>query len=378
MTRMLSLGMIGCTLVLVLVFGSRFGSDYSCFYFAGKILNSTPERLYDLRLQEQWYDSLVPDAVPGTFCTYPYAPFLALLYQPLAVLPYAWSYFLWLVIGLVLYATSFWLLSGRVQDRFTLLLAAISFTPFLIEGWLGGQTTGLVVFIVATAMRLQPRYPLLAGTVLAALAFKPTLLGLIVPMLLVTGCFRVLVGLALGGVGAIAASWWAVGWSGCLGWLHSLHTYTVAKATPGVLRSFKYVDLQSTLPTWAAVLVGVVLLVLLFRFWRRADQRKAWALALIFTPVLNVHCAIYDVSLVVPALLLLGINAVQPWATLIYIMAWFTQPVALATGFQPITFLLILFGVHQCVTSSCSSPWRSAWAWPTSFAASIRRQLSGR
>ena len=39
------------------------------------------------------------------------------------------------------------------------MLAALSFTPFLLEGWIGGQTSALVVFCLALAIYLRQTAP---------------------------------------------------------------------------------------------------------------------------------------------------------------------------------------------------------------------------
>lgn len=360
-TRFIATVLIGTTFLLVPFTGSH--GDYPAFYLAGHILNSEPGHLYDLALQDKLYHQLIPDAPADQLLFYPSAPFMAIPFQLLALLPYAWSYLSWLGIGAVLALTSFLLLWRACRmsgDWLTALLVSLSFTPLLLEGWVGGQTTALVLFCLASAIYLRSRgHVTWAGIVLAILTFKPTLLLLLVPMLIVTRSFRVLMGMALGGLGLVAVSLWAVGYNGCLRFLHFLTVYAeVKRLAPESLRPWKYVDLQSAMypvfyhpSLWVSVLLAVLVLVgavlLLRTWWRATDWRVAWASALIWTPVLSPHFAIYDTVVLIPAALLLvsAGNTLRPWTAIVYVTAWFTQPVAMLFGFQPLTLALSIAGI---------------------------------
>src|SRR5260370_26042398 len=87
------------------VFGPDLGADFAGFYTAGTLLNEYPsERLYDLELQDQLYHRLLPHLAPEVTLPYVHPPFFAVLFRPLAWLPYAWAYIVWLLfsVGLVL------------------------------------------------------------------------------------------------------------------------------------------------------------------------------------------------------------------------------------------------------------------------------------
>jgi hypothetical protein len=352
-------------------FGPELGADYPAFFIAGQVLNSTPERLHDLALQEKLYHQLIPDAPAGQFLFYPSAPFLAIIFRPLALLPYAWSYLAWLAIGAVVAMAAYWLmwkaspgLAGG--DWLTVMLAAFSFTPFLLEGWIGGQPSALTVFCAALAIYLRQRgHKFSAGMALATLAFKPTLMLLLVPMLLITRSFRVLSGVIAGGLGLLALSVWAVGCEGCMRFLRYLVVYAqVERANPEALRSWKYVDLRSAAypifhhpSLWSSVVLAVLIIAgatLLWRTWRHStDWRLAWATALIWTPVLSPHCAIYDTALLIPAVILVAPTQKTsdwflPLVALVYVTAWCSQPIAAVAGFQPLSATIILLGLYLC------------------------------
>jgi hypothetical protein len=84
----------------------------------------------------------------------------------------------------------------------------------------------------------------------------------------------------------------------------------------------------------------------------------AWAAALAWTPVLSPHCAIYDTILVIPALLLTADHLAReaegkdwlqrPFAVLVllvYLVPWFTQPLAAATRVQVDTLVMIALAI---------------------------------
>jgi len=378
--RFLAFGMIACTLLLVAynfatqrggitVFGPEFGGDYAAYYMAGQILNSEPRQLYDLPSQERRYHEIIPAAPENQFLVYPGAPFVAVLYRPLARLPFAWSHLLWLLIGAALAAVAVGLLwkscgESLEGDRATAMVAALSFAPFLIEGWAGGQTSAMVLFAVSLAVFLQQRQrPIGAGVTLAFLAFKPTLLLLLGPMLLVTKSFRVLLGLLIGGIGFLLISIWAVGLEGCRQYVLFLTKYAaVRNASPESLKPWKYVDLRSAVypvfyhpQPWAMALVAALFLAgaaLLWLTWRRStDWRIAWASALAWTPVLSPHIAIYDTTLLIPAVFLavssFGLDRRLRWLIVaLYLTAWCTQAVSEAVGVQMLSLVIVLLGVY--------------------------------
>ncbi|MGB7735461.1 MAG: glycosyltransferase 87 family protein, partial [Thermoguttaceae bacterium] len=262
-------------------------------------------------------------------------------------------------------------------DRLTAMLAAFSFTPFLFEGWVSGQICAVAIFCAAAAIYLrQQGREFSAGMVLAVLTFKPTLLLLLLPMLVVTRSFRVLCGVAASGLVLLAISFWAVGYDGCLGFLRFLARYAEAeRVAPEMLKSsWKYVDLRSAAypiflhpSPWSSAMLAVLVAaaaMLLWRTWRHCtDWRLAWATALIWTPVLSPHCAIYDTVLLIPAVFLAApaqksSDWFWPLVMLVYLAAWCSQPIAAMTGFQPLSAAIVLLGLHVCYTEAPATLWR--------------------
>jgi cation transport ATPase len=106
----------------------------------------------------------------------------------------------------------------------------------------------------------------------------------------------------------------------------------------------------------------------LLRYWwksagkRPNGQSLAWALAITWTLVLNLYVGIYDTSLVVLSLLLTANafyegEAKDRWLPtshklillLVYVVPWFTQPIARLTSLQIYTVVLALLGSWQLI-----------------------------
>ena len=155
------------------------------------------------------------------------APFIASLFRPFALLPYAWAYVAWLVFSAGLYIAGLTLLFRTVglnaEDRKTGFLLALSSTPFLFETWIGGQMSVVVFFIwVLFFWCLENDRRFLAGCVLALCLFKPTLVALPALMLLVGRRWRVVGGFAAGGIAMALLSVATVGLDGCRAWFAAL------------------------------------------------------------------------------------------------------------------------------------------------------------
>lgn len=363
------------------VFGPFLGADFGAFYVAGQIYNNYgPASIYDVPLHRRLYKENFPDAPADEELTYANAPFFVAPFIVLSRLPYAWAYLIWLVISVSLYVGGFSILWRALkylpqETWLTALLVALSFWPFLVECLAGGQTSAFGFFCLGLAIALEPRSRFWSGVVLALCAYKPTLLFLIVPMLLVTGRWLTLVGLAVGNVILAFISLALVGVPGCINFLNRLLFYSAAStSTEAGLRSWKYVDInafmrlllpQQTHLRWAitGVLVLMVVPFLISKWWSlrgESQRRLLWALTLTWTPVLNIYMGIYDSTILVLAGLLLTAElysrgyrsdsfpfAYRCFLLLLYVSPMFTQSIALIAGVQIYALAVAAFGIYQ-------------------------------
>ncbi|HEU5118530.1 MAG TPA: glycosyltransferase family 87 protein, partial [Isosphaeraceae bacterium] len=334
--RFVCLTMIGMSVVMLAAavlgakarqtaFGPSLGADYAEFYIAGRILNAYPhDRLYDLLLQDRLYHRLMPQAPLHESLPFAYAPFLACVFRPLALLPYTASYLAWLIISAALYGSGLVLLGKTVRripssENSTGRLLAFSFSPFLMECWIGGQVSTIGFFWIALALHCEFHgREVAAGAALAVCSYKPTLLLLVIPMLVLGRRWKFVGGLLASGTILAVTSLIAVGWRGCLGYVRLLVGYT--RGTTGKLEGFrlwKLVDLNSF---WKQLLdhetnlpqvlflasICVPLLILAHKWWRSGrfddDRRKLlWASTLTWTLLANLYVGIYDSILIVLA-----------------------------------------------------------------------------
>ena len=367
------------------IFGPAPGFDFAGFYTAGRILNEyPPQRLYDLELQDRVFHEVLPGLPPAEKLPYVYPPFFSLPIRPLALLPFTWACLIWMLLSVGLFLGGLALLwRGReaipAGERSTTLLLALSFGPFM-ECWLSGQASAFGFAAMALALRCEAvRRPFLLGLCLALCLYKPPLLLLVLPMLVVARRWRALGGFAVGGLLLAALSLLAVGWRGCLAYAGHLTTFArIMKAPTTAFPSWKFVDLDHFLGllfgvntsiqpiVWSAVALAV--LPFLARLWwafdRSGPDRRllTWSATLTWTLVLNGYIGLYDVILAVPGLLItadvlyrraggltLGFKLLL---ALLYVVSWVSQHLARSTGFQPLTLLLMALGVYQLVLAS--------------------------
>lgn len=375
-------------------FGPLLGADFASFYTAGTIFNlESPAAVYIATVQDTTYHQLFPTVPADARLPYANAPFLTLLFAQLAQLPYPLAYLSWLLLTLTLYVGSFLLLWQTLDAlprhrKSTILLLALSFMPFLVEGWIGGQTSILAFGAIALAIYLERQQrPLRSGAVLSLCLYKPTLLVLIVPMLLLTRRIRTIVGLASGVVVLSALSWLIVGSTGLMNYLNMLLFFkNAAVNSESGLKIWKYIDgnsffrlLLNDYPTvqtvLAATLFGTGLLCLAWRWWQRPSgnpdtDAALWSLTITGTLVFNLYVGIYEATLLVLSLLLFTHvcyrRAVQSERALsdsykvllilLYLTPWVSQWVAQTARLQLFTMVLLALGIYQWWQSGKTIP----------------------
>ena len=225
------------------------GGDFAHFYIAGRLLNEHQGgRLYDPSLREDLYPELVPkDSSLRPPFNYP--PFIAALFSPLARLSLLTATLVFLGITPLIYVAGMWMLISRfgwpeTGHRLFGVLSALSFAPFILYTWLGAQISVIGFCAVAFTLCEEDRgRPFLAGMALSMCLYKPTLLLLLLPMLMVTRRFRLLAGFATGGALLALVSVASVGPEAMAGFVERLTWWgrlSNLDSTP--FKSLRYVD----------------------------------------------------------------------------------------------------------------------------------------
>lgn len=162
-----------------------------------------------------------------------YPPTFLLLILPLALLPFFWSYCVFMGATLAAYAAVLWRSAG---DR-AALLPALAF-PAVAFNLVQGQNGLLTTALMGGALLFLELRPAWAGLLVALLAIKPQL-GLLLPLaLLAGGYWRTLMAALLCGAGLLALSVATLGLDSLHGFLGNLDRFAAwAAADRGVLLS---------------------------------------------------------------------------------------------------------------------------------------------
>ena len=375
-----------CVAVYGLVRQGRFSHrvpdvDFIYFYAMGRMFNNYPAgQLYDYELQKKVCIDIRPADAGGVYGPNPYSPFVGILFRPFALLPFVPAFVLWIGLSFALYLAGLVLFARQCfhddpHRRSLSFCFALSFCPFY---WTvtGGQISTIGFFALALAFREEHRQrPLLSGLALSLCMYKPTLLILLLPMLLITRRYKTLAGFA-GGSAAMAGFITAVQgtgiWRGYIERLLSFGSATTKIHSFVVL--WYHVDLNSfsaLLPGGRSWLGGSAILgcaalagIALVRAWWASRGASAsagtlvWAVTLTWTLILNLYVPFHDCILIV--LSFMATAAVirnvpdlrlRKQFTLLGLVilasSWISLSFARTTGFQILTVLFVAFGTLQ-------------------------------
>lgn len=358
------------------VFGYPIARDYTAFYVAGKIASEHSfTSAYDTELQSRVYHELLPHEPPEAQLPYVNPPFLLIPFSILSHLQYAWAFACWLTISLCLYLAGLSLMlrsSSRLprELRTTVQLLALAFAPFLIYCWGLGQLSSIGVVCISAAIYFEVRgKPYLSGLMLSLCLYKPTLLALVVPMLIITRRFRALGGFSAGAAVLLAMSASLVGWAGLATYARLLEDFQRWKGMANTVSQISlYVDIKTAFklltdsyPPAQFVIHAVyfvAILLLAWAWWRLGRNPLVWALTLTWSLVLNVYTPLYDTTLlVIPTLLVTDYlyraeeqtlpNSFKAFISLLFILPLIYSFVADTVGFQVYTLLIVAFGLYQ-------------------------------
>jgi Glycosyltransferase family 87 len=361
---------------------TQLHSDFVYFYGDGEIAREYPAaRIYDYALQLQTFNAIYP-AHGGVYGPSPYPPYVPLFFEPYAHLSFQTAYVVWMCVSLALYligigAAALAVFPGERLKISIVLCLALAFDPFLFGTLVNGQLASIAVCAVGLAV-YQERHGNLfwSGLALALLTYKPTLLLLVLPMLLLTRRFRTLLGFITGTAVLVLLSMAFAGMQIWPAYLHMLHDFGRIAGLGGASRMtlWNHVDLKSCFaaipggksPVASAILMcisGVSAIALLVLLWKsvaggRPAHWLAWSAALTWTLLVNVYIPIYDSVLVVIAMVLmigalrdLAWHDVMEWTTFFAILmlavSWKTETIAKAHGIQLFTVMLVILGLAQ-------------------------------
>ena len=348
--------------------------DFVYFYSVGLILNhNPPSDLYDYGLQKEVFAQVQPLGRSGSYGPSPYPPYVAMFFRPLARLEFMKAYRIWTAVTLVLYVAGLSLLIFHFfpKDRLkqsSLFCFALCFWPFMARTLLNGQLAAVGFFAMALALFLEDSgRPYASGFALATCLYKPTLLLLILPMLLVIRRFKTLAGFVLGGTALVALTTWVEGFAI---WPAFVRMSSHVPGFRPFLQFDDYVDFGSfgsmiahgaRLARIVVAYVAAAACVYLAGAWWRARRwaldkpaTLLWATTLTWTLLLNVYTPIYDSILVVISVIVTvaamggsDCSTLMVLCFFLLVLAPITKGLAVLTGWQVLTLVLFAFGTVQ-------------------------------
>lgn len=357
--------------------------DFVYFYGVGSIIKNYPAAsLYDLGLQLKTFNAIAPPP-NGFYGPSPYPPFIAQFFSLFARFSFTRAFLLWMGTSLALYLRGVALIvrEASLQEgpaRSLAFCAALAFPPYILNTLANGQISSIAFCSICLAVFLErSERPVASGLALSILVYKPTLLLLLFPMLLVTRRFKTLLGFVSGVTLLFLESTAVEGFKIWPTFLRFLMQFKqISEKTGSGVSPSQFIDLNSLSygisggrSMFALAALAVVAIAtsawLASLLWRshtlgRPGQALVWATTLTWTLLLNLYVPMYDsVLAVIAAALTLGALKDLGWvdalrwvefiAVLIFAVAWITEPIARRCGIQPLTILLFLFGVMQFV-----------------------------
>ena len=299
--------------------------DFTIFYTAGKVVNEGRGRqLYDLETQFALQRSFAPEvkhrenALP-----FNHPPFEALLFVPLAGLPYVAAYLVWAAFNIALILGFWTLLRPRLPSLHNLLpglplLTMFAFFPVTMA-LLQGQDSILLLFLYGLAFSaLSTGRAFVAGVCLALALFKFQLVLPFVVVLLVRRQWKTVAGFSFAALVLLLVSAAVVGWNGVMAYPRFVLRLNQSAAQAGIdprgmpnLRGLVAGSLHlGGLPAILLIVtLSIALVALAVRWWRVEAGQKfelGFSLCLAVTTMISYHLLVHDLSVLMLPILLIA------------------------------------------------------------------------
>ncbi len=236
-----------------------------------------------------------------------YPPTALLLFKPLALLPQQGGFFTWVAVSALVFS----LAVARLAEW---RIAALSFlSPAAIKGIILGQSAMLLGGATFGSLLLPP---LAGGIVLGiVLAIKPQILLFAPLAFLVRREWRLLAGIAIGGLGLVAASLIAFGPGLWAEWLQALPEFRATLLRDGVLDRVVTPAGRAEhagLPSWPFILTGLALgAAAVVSAARKLEGAQLITLIVAASLVASPYAHVHDTIALIPACLILVMRG--PW-----------------------------------------------------------------
>lgn len=331
------------------------GIDFAGFYSAARLaLEGNPAAAWDRAVHAAAHGG----SLEGGYFIFVYPPIFLLYCLPFGLLPFAAAYFAW--IGLTGALCIAALAAYRAAPWWVVALLVI-LAPGAVQNVANGQNAFLTAAIFAMAGLALDRRPGMAGSVFAALCYKPQFGLVVVPALLAARRWRVLAIGALAAAALVLATiavlgadaWWAfiAGTRQAVSVVaDGLVPFWQMQSAYGVLAAL---GVPHGIAQAAQLAVTCVVLVVVTRIaWRRPGGRAEVAAMAAGAPLVTPYLLAYDQTLLLMPMMWLWSEARRtgylPWEKFALVAAYLLPALSIFLGLAvgvstgPLTPLLLL------------------------------------
>jgi len=320
-------------------------ADFASFYTAGRIVESGKAAdLYDYETQWQVQQECCRVPIRSSLLPYVHAAYEALVFVPLALLPYPAAYVVWTALNVgVLLLIAFLLrqyLRPLLPHWSLLTVAAVASFPFLIMFAQGQDSLLLALIYSAVFVFLKAGRPYEAGACLSMGMFKPQLVVPFVIVLLLRKAWKPIFGFLLGAIALGIISVATMGESVVWGYFEFLRKFDRMPAEISGAWPKQMLNLRGLLAILLErfvspeIVTGLVVLASIAVIWiasRRNDDNleSQFSFALTATMLASYHFNSHDaVLLILPAVLGFSTLRARPAKITLYVAtaSWFIWP----------------------------------------------------
>jgi hypothetical protein len=197
--------------------------DFEAFYVAGTILSTSgPAHLYDVALQQR----LSAQFYPGqAFLSYYHTPLEALLFWPLAALPFRIALMVWSAVSVLVFAIFLLLLrktGRRLHSPFHFAFGLMAWMLLTAVLSIGQDTTLLLPILLGGLLLLERGRETAAGAVLGLGLYRFEVMLPLLAIFALRGLWRLVAGAAAVAALGLLGSWALVGTAGLRAYVHVL------------------------------------------------------------------------------------------------------------------------------------------------------------
>ncbi|CAB3746460.1 hypothetical protein B7G54_37660 [Burkholderia puraquae] len=305
----------------------RPGSGFMVFWSASHLmLHGSPWQIYDVPTFSRALADLFPTAARYAFLPWLYPPAYLLAVAPLALLPHAIGYPLFVALGIVLLGVSTWRVSGLAATPGAKRVGwlALLACPGVLVTATYGQNAMLTAACAALAVYFVDRRPMLAGFFIGLLSVKPQLALLFPFVLIAARAWR-----AFAWAAAFATAFTVLGIA--TGGIESLHLFTQNAgalrsliiehgvpfwfASPTPFAAFRLAGLPPALAyAGQAGIAAIAIAAACFVWHRHRDARLRGAVLVIATLAVNPYLWHYELSwLCIPIACMIALGSQDGW-----------------------------------------------------------------